>query len=280
MARRHCGSVSRLTFATFPGLFVSKRLLNLAFCRDRCRLAHNLKNSESKEAPQRISFMNSSNLKSMNMKKTSAKLLAIIFLYTLALAPLRAQTNAPLENEMSNAVAATSEAQVATNKHNANHPPVRIDESGIHVGGPNPVDINIPSFARHGMANFMFAQNIIIIMTVMTAWVLVVGIVFYFKHRQNKTTNETLRAMIEKGLPITPELVESLKSKRSKSETEGSRSHMDLRKGLILTGVGIGVILLCGKVGWIVLFLGLAFVVIGMLNLGKGNDNNDQPPKP
>jgi hypothetical protein len=208
-------------------------------------------------------------------------MLATILFLLFAVIPmsLKAQTNAPLENEMSNAAATTSESQVATNKHNANHPPVRIDESGIHVGGPNPVDINIPNFARHGGFN-VFAQNIIFIITVMTAWVAVVGIIFYFKHRQNMTTNETLRAMIEKGLPVTPELIDSLKSKRSKSEAEGSRSRKDFRNGLILTGIGIGVVMLCGKVGWIVVFLGVAFLLIGMLNLGEGNkNNNDQPPK-
>src|ERR1039457_4256702 len=63
----------------------------------------------------------------------------------------------------SNAVVATAEAPVesnapATTSHrdkkfspDADHPPVRIDETGVHVGGPNPVDINVPDFVRrHG----------------------------------------------------------------------------------------------------------------------------------
>lgn len=33
-------------------------------------------------------------------------------------------------------------------ENSSEHPPVRIDETGIHVGGPNPVDIKVPAWAR------------------------------------------------------------------------------------------------------------------------------------
>jgi len=52
--------------------------------------------SESKKLVRRISLMNSSNLKSMNMKNASTKLPALIFLFTLAIMPLWAQTNVPV----------------------------------------------------------------------------------------------------------------------------------------------------------------------------------------
>jgi hypothetical protein len=226
--------------------------------------------------------MNRSKTKSMNMKNVLSGFFAAVLFSTITIASLRAQTNAPLENEMSNAVAATPGSQVATNNEDA---PVRIDESGIHVGGPSPVDINIPNYhyQRHSLWNEV-ADNCVPLAGIFIGFaipVTIIAICAYARHRRHQIANETLRAMIDKGLPITPELVDSLKSKRSEAEGEGTgnRSHKDLRNGLILTGIGIGIVVLCGKPGWIVLFLGVAFLLIGMLNLGKGNKNGDQPPK-
>lgn len=116
----------------------------------------------------------------------------------------------------SNAVVATAGTDADTNaagtrshrvQSDADHPPVRIDETGVHVGGPNPVDINVPDFKHSHLLNFIDVTGIIAILSTFGLPVMIIFIVFYFKHHRNKLAHETLRAMIEKGVPMTPELV-------------------------------------------------------------------------
>jgi hypothetical protein len=44
--------------------------------------------------------------------------------------------------------------------------------------------------------------------------VAIIALAGYFAHRRNKMAHETMRAMIDKGVPITPELVAEMRSKR------------------------------------------------------------------
>jgi Domain of unknown function (DUF6249) len=191
----------------------------------------------------------------MNMKKASTKLLALIFLFTLAIMPLRAQTNVTVAD--ATAMAAVNPSAATTVSTNSK---------------PAPAPQN--SVQRRSLWNEM-VRNCVPLAWVFISFaipVTIIAICAYARHHRHKLANETLRVMIEKGQPITPELVDSLKSKNSKSETDGNPSHKDLRNGLILTGVGIGVVMLCGRPGYIILFLGVAFLVIGMLKLGKGGN--------
>jgi hypothetical protein len=112
--------------------------------------------------------------------------------------------------------------------------------------------------------------------------VFIIGVIFYSQYRRHKMANDTLRAMIDKGMPITPELVDSLKSKRP-VPVDASGNHLprqrnDIRLGLILVGVGTGVVMLAGKPGWIIVCLGAAFLAIGLFE--RNNSNNNPPPQP
>ena len=40
-----------------------------------------------------------------------------------------------------------------------------------------------------------------------------VAVIFYFKHRRNRLTHETVRMMIEKGVPVTPEIIAALETR-------------------------------------------------------------------
>jgi hypothetical protein len=163
----------------------------------------------------------------------------------------------------------------------ASNPSVRVDETGVHIGGPNPVDINSPAWLRHNSAGGAHLTEVFAILAPFTMVVAIVGLAGYFAHRRNKMAHETLRAMIDKGLPITPELVAELKSKRSSgtglSLSRGGR----LLPGLILTAVGTA-LLISGhgddrRGGLIVLFIGVAFLVVWAVE--QKNLNNTQLPK-
>jgi hypothetical protein len=194
----------------------------------------------------------------------------------------------------SNAVVATAEAPVETNapattshrdkkfSADADHPPVRIDETGVHVGGPNPVDINVPDLARRrgewGMSGFHLTSILAVIGTfgMPVAIIVVIG---YFSHRRNKLAHETMRAMIEKGMPMTPELIAEIRSKSSGSPAGGRTRR--LLPGLVLAGIGTA-LLISGsggdrKGGWIVLFIGIAFLIVWFVE--QQNQNNSQPPR-
>jgi biotin transporter BioY len=45
----------------------------------------------------------------------------------------------------------------------------------------------------------------------------------------------------------------------------------------MFAGIGIGVVMLTGKPGYIILFMGVAFIVASFFE--KKNDNEGQPPK-
>jgi len=109
--------------------------------------------------------------------------------------------------------------------------------------------------------------------------VALVTVILLFQHRRNAMLHRTLAAMIEKGVPIPPELLqpsEPVKPKRS-----------DLHRGLVACGVGIGLILflwigggglVVGRqvsglwaVGFIPLFIGIGHLISWKLEQRKPN---------
>ncbi len=118
--------------------------------------------------------------------------------------------------------------------------------------------------------------------------VAIILVIFYFKHRRHQMMNETLRAMIDKGQPITPELLDSLKGNKNGVAGPGAgsiggnfiRQRNDLRTGVILMGVGLGILFLAGKPGWIVFFIGLAYLVVSRIERNKPGNPPPQPPQP
>ncbi len=113
--------------------------------------------------------------------------------------------------------------------------------------------------------------------------VAIIGLAGYFSHRRNKMAHDTLQAMIEKGVPITPELVAEIRNKgcgSSGNSASGRRSGR-LLPGLVLAGIGTA--LLIGgakgesKGGWILLFMGAAFLIVWFVE--QKNQNSGQPPR-
>ena len=122
------------------------------------------------------------------------------------------------------------------------------------------------------------------VIAIVSPFIMVVAIIAlagYFGHRRNKMTHETLRAMIDKGVPITPELVAELRSKHAPGVMQGRMRGGGLFPGLVLAGIGTAVLITDsghGAGGWIVLFIGVAFLVVWLVE--RQNRNNAEPPKP
>ncbi len=100
----------------------------------------------------------------------------------------------------------------------------------------------------------------------------------YFKNRERQRLHDTLRLMVEKGQPVSGELLETLNTGTPRS------SPNDMRRGVVLLAValgmaGLGLILgltgdgdavgpLCGLAAFPG-FIGVAFIVLALLNRDK-----------
>ena len=88
--------------------------------------------------------------------------------------------------------------------------------------------------------------------------------------KRNRMLHETIRAMVEKGQPIPPELLQSQDPPR--------RPKSDLRTGLVLIAVGIGVFFLplgnvSSRAGLIPLLMGVAFLVVWKIDANKNGQS-------
>jgi len=181
------------------------------------------------------------------MKTAFKSFFAVILLFSLATGPLWAQTNASGETGTNNAVAA---------------PSVSIDRTGIHiVGSTNPGEIK--------MSKEVLVQNLVAVLGFFGMVTAIIGIIAHFNDRRNRRLHETLRAMIEKGAAIPPELI----ARPDRTRRPGG----DLRRGLVLAAFGIGVMTLAVKIGLILLFIGLGFLIVWLVE--KNNRNNEPSGK-
>ena len=87
----------------------------------------------------------------------------------------------------------------------------------------------------------------------------------YLRFRQKRIMHETVRLMAEKGQPIPPELFIEKPVKRS-----------DLRRGIVLCGLGVGLVVffLCVSpdvwgIGAIPFFIGIGYLVAWRIERGK-----------
>jgi uncharacterized protein DUF6249 len=200
------------------------------------------------------------------MKTKSQIFFAAILLCTLVALPLQAQTNTLAGLGTTNAVVTNTVSQVAAGgSQGARLPFVRLDAPSFHMNGDD---------IKQSLAVMI---PIIAIVMGCSIPIVIVGLQLYFRHRKNIVLHETLRTMVDKGVPIPPEMFNKTEHKFM-GHDKPSRPRCDLRRGIILTGMGVGIVLFIGKSGCIILFLGVAFLVIALLE--KKDDNNDQPPKP
>jgi len=203
-----------------------------------------------------------------------------------ALVSLPALTNTPAQNAANQSVAAAGSAQAsnsiaATGSNYGN--------TSVPIGGQNAAGIKLPGLEIHASGK-TDVGDIVAIVGAFSMPVAIMAIMFYTIHRRNKLVHENLRAMIEKGMPITPELMDSLKGKHSSVfeqllSTGGrplvkSSCSRHLLPGLIFTGAGAALMInehsFSGP-GLIVLFIGIAFLIVWLVE--RMDRNNGQSPK-
>ncbi|HEX8471700.1 MAG TPA: DUF6249 domain-containing protein [Brevundimonas sp.] len=111
----------------------------------------------------------------------------------------------------------------------------------------------------------------------------------YFKSRERRELQTTVRAAIDKGQPLPPEVIEAMGLEVTKNLSSRTR---DIRRGIIWLAVGIGIAAfgLVGEMGWtndswgdgpahignglfglacIPTTIGLAFIMLSFFNKNK-----------
>lgn len=115
-------------------------------------------------------------------------------------------------------------------------------------------------------------EAILVPMFVFGMPVAIVATVVYFRHRRNRMLHETLRTMIEKGVPIPPELLHPQEQRKLPKS--------DIRRGLVWIAVGIGLTVFflvqdnhVWPIGLIPLLIGVAFLITWKVEGSKNSSN-------
>jgi hypothetical protein len=195
------------------------------------------------------------------MKIASIRFLTAMLFSAIAIVPLPAQTNAPVEN--------------ATNQ-----PTAVTDNSSIPAGGQNAARVKVPGLEAYASGKPAM-EEIVAIVGFFGVPVAIVAIMFYTIHLRNKLVHETIRAMVEKGIPMTPELIASVKPKGSAANFQvkvdgGSTRTRHLLPGLILVGAGLGGMVIDMRWALIILLVGVAFLIVWLV---ERKQHNTEPPK-
>ncbi|MBK1968929.1 MULTISPECIES: DUF6249 domain-containing protein [Brevundimonas] len=102
----------------------------------------------------------------------------------------------------------------------------------------------------------------------------------WLKSRERREMQATLRASIEKGQPLPPEVIEAISKENTKEQATAAR---DLRTGVVLLAVAIGIALFGYAVSFAEMdafypiaggaaipgMIGLAFIVLSFFNKNK-----------
>jgi hypothetical protein len=117
----------------------------------------------------------------------------------------------------------------------------------------------------------------ITMLTVFGAPVLIVALIMYFSFSKSRAMQRTVRMMVEKGQPVPEALLNPPPAQRQRS---------DLRRGVVLTMIGIGLMMFFGAVndweggswtlGLIPFLIGVGYLLVWKLDTKKDNP----PPVP
>jgi hypothetical protein len=206
------------------------------------------------------------------MKSIWKKLLIVPLILAVAMGPGWAQTDAQTGAPPTPPVPPAPNSETATNVDQAvknaqdsearakkssdgTHMPVHMNNTRVGFGGP---------YGPEGPNVLEIVALVAVLATALVLPVTLLCVFLHFRHRRTKLLHETLRAMVDKGVPIPPELL------NTKTQSTPRQRGNDLRRGLMCVGVGLGLVLMAlathgsGKIGFagfIPLFIGAAFLI-------------------
>lgn len=188
------------------------------------------------------------------------RLLVSLFGLTLAVAPMLRAAESPAQDGLAKDVAQSR--------------PDTPGQTDVSKETVRPQDLAMMKSGR-------LAEAIPILLIVFGCPVVMVGLVAYFRARKQKQLHDTLRIMIEKGVPIPPELLRPPVTAGAVSEADKADDpRAALRQGLFLIALGLGVcIWLWIKssdswgLGFIPLLIGLSFLAEWRIESAKPSNS-------
>ncbi|HZV35669.1 MAG TPA: DUF6249 domain-containing protein [Verrucomicrobiae bacterium] len=194
--------------------------------------------------------------------KTIAKTICLVaLLLAVTISPLAAQT---AESENTTNTNETSLAPQTPPK--AEMPPAPHAQSQVHrnphanyAGGP---------YFPPGPSWIEGTIAIVAIVTPFICIVAVGGLIFESRRRRNELLHQTIRAMIDKGVPIPPELLTPSKSQFAPPQSPlddvfPPRRKSDLRTGLIMLALGFGLLIFFSAINMKIWPVGFIFMLLG-----------------
>jgi hypothetical protein len=244
--------------------------------------AHDSHFSESKPGPGSISFLNTP-------MKTFLTLVGVLILaspgFTQTPAPIGSVSPIPtasVSESASATITPAAESDLADKIHR------RIDsrmrQHGVHfsIGDDGELSGGKEHNSSNDVPEAVIPLVAIIFMTVFGAPVLIVGVIMYFGFSRNRMMHKTIRMMVEKGQPVPPALLAP--------PAPAQRQRSDLRRGVVLGMIGIGLILFFGAVndwengawaiGVVPALIGAGYLLVWKLEGGQKPKPDNPPPLP
>ena len=148
---------------------------------------------------------------------------------------------------------------------------------GIVIDGDHDADVDRN---KDDIPEFVVPIVAITMLTIFGAPVLIVALIMYFGFSKSRATHRTIRMLAEKGQPIPAGLLAP--------PTPAVRQRSDMRRGVVWTMVGLGIILFLGAVndweggawslGLIPFLIGAGYLIVWKLEGGKKNEIPPAPP--
>lgn len=142
------------------------------------------------------------------------------------------------------------------------------DGPGIHSGEEIPGEV-IPIVA-------------IVMFAIFGAPVLIVAVILYFTFSRNRMMHKTIRMLVEKGQPVPAALLSP--------PPPAQRQRSDMRRGVVLVMVGLGIMLFLGAVndweggawalGIIPFLIGAGYLLVWKMEGGQKPKTDNPPPLP
>jgi hypothetical protein len=147
---------------------------------------------------------------------------------------------------------------------------------GIVIDGDKDDDVDLKNVGDLG-ERLAIPIVAIVFLTIFGAPVMIVAVIMYFGFSRNRMMHRTIRMMAEKGQPIPPALLAP--------PTPAIRQRSDMRRGVVLCMVGLGLMLFFGAVneweggswaiGVIPFVIGLGYLLVWKL---EGKKDVSSPP--
>jgi hypothetical protein len=216
------------------------------------------------------------NTKVMHMKKALGKVVVLGLLCALSVAPLRSQTGISAEAP-ADSKPTEIERRMALDKFEADAKKGELDRRMAldKLETEKTVALNKTDAEKAIAINRKDKQWSMVHDLAWNSWVLVVIAYFAFDFLKARRRHETIRLMVEKGVPVTPEILAGLKHKEKKQGPSYDRGGY-LSWGILLGAIGLGVLIVAGKAGWIVILIGVAYLVLWVIEVASRSSSSSE----